>query len=43
MDVKIKFLYGNLEQKLFIIQLEGFEIKGKDHLIYCLHKELYGL
>jgi len=30
MDVKKKFLYGDLDETILIEQPEGFEIKGKD-------------
>lgn len=41
--MKMAFLYGDLEDKIFIEQLEGFKVKGKDGLVCRLRKSLYGL
>ena len=30
MDVKTAFLYGDLEKEIYMEQLEGFNVKGKD-------------
>ena len=37
LDVKMAFLHGDLEER------EGFEKKGKEHLVCRLKKSLYGL
>ena len=42
-DVKISFLHGDLEEKIYMQQLEGYEVKGKDNLVCRLRKSLYGL
>ena len=42
-DVKIAFLYGNLDEEIYMQQPEGFEVKGKEILICKLKKILYGL
>ena len=42
-DVKTAFLHGDLEEKINMQQLEGFEVKGKDNLVCKLKKSLYGL
>ena len=43
LDVKTAFLYGDLEEEIYTKQLEGFTIKGKEHLVCRLKKSLYGL
>ncbi|RVW35632.1 Retrovirus-related Pol polyprotein from transposon TNT 1-94 [Vitis vinifera] len=43
LDVKTTFLHGHLEEEIYIEQLEGFTIKGKEHLVCRLKKSLYGL
>jgi hypothetical protein len=43
MDVKIKFLHGNLQEKIYMKHPEGFVVKGKKELVYKLKKSLYGL
>ncbi|RVX19016.1 Retrovirus-related Pol polyprotein from transposon TNT 1-94 [Vitis vinifera] len=43
LDVKTAFLYGDLEEEIHTEQLEGFTIKGKEHLVCRLKKSLYGL
>ncbi|KAA0060044.1 Gag-Pol [Cucumis melo var. makuwa] len=41
--VKTAFLHGDLEEEIYMLQLEGFEAKGKDKLVCKLNKSLYGL
>ena len=43
MDVKTAFLNGDLEEDIYMIQPEGFVVKGKEHLYCKLKKALYGL
>jgi hypothetical protein len=43
LDVKLTFLNGALEEKVFVSQPPGFEISGKEEMVYKLHKALYGL
>jgi len=43
LDVKMVFLHGDLEKKIYIEQSEGFEVSGKENLLYRLNKSLYGL
>ena len=43
MDVKTTFLHGNLEEEIYMKQLEGFIVKGKNKLICKLKKSFYGL
>ena len=43
MDVKITFLNGNLEEKVYMKQPEGFSSSGGEHLVCKLKKSIYGL
>jgi hypothetical protein len=43
LDVKTTFLHGNLEEEIYMEQLEGFIEKGKENLVCRLKKSLYGL
>lgn len=42
-DVKIMFLHGNIEEEIYMKQLEGFTVKGKKELFCKLKKSLYDL
>jgi len=42
-DVKTAFLYGELDEELFMEQPEGFAIKGQEHKVFHLKRALYGL
>ncbi|MCO5597387.1 hypothetical protein L7F22_051463 [Adiantum nelumboides] len=43
MDVKVTFLHGNLHEDIYIVQLESFEVKVKEHLVCKLKKSFCGL
>src|SRR6266850_4635520 len=42
-DVKTAFLYGELDEELYMEQPEGFKCKGHEHKVFCLKRALYGL
>ena len=43
MDAKTTFLHGDLDKEIYMEQLEGFTIKGKEDYVCKLKKSLYGL
>ena len=43
MDVKTVFLNGNLEEKIYMMQLEGFITKNQEHMACKLKRSIYGL
>ena len=43
LDVKTAFLYGKLDEEIYMDQPEGFIIKGQERKVYKLKKALYGL
>ena len=43
MDVETAFLYGDLDEEVYMRQPPGFEVKGKEGWVYRLRKGLYGL
>ena len=43
LDVKTAFLYGDLDEELYVEQPEGFIAPGTEHLVCRLKKPLYGL
>ena len=43
MDVKFAFLNRVLEEKVYIVQPLGYEVKGKEDKFLKLKKALYGL
>ena len=44
MDVKTTFLHGDLEEEIYMKQLEGFDhVKGKKEMVWKMKKSFYGL
>ena len=43
LDVKSAFLNGILQEDIFVMQPEGFEVIGQEHKVYKHNKALYGL
>ena len=43
LDVKTTFLHRDLEEKIYMAQLEGFVEAGKEDFVCKLIKSLYGL
>ena len=43
MDVKTTFLYGELEEKIYMEQPDGFIVHGEENKVCRLIKSLYGL
>ncbi|KAH9740957.1 hypothetical protein KPL70_002426 [Citrus sinensis] len=43
LDVKTAFLHGELEEEIYMLQLEGSAETGKENLVCRLNKSLYGL
>ena len=43
MDVKIEFFHGELDEEIYIQQLEDFVGKGKENLACQLKKSIYDL
>ena len=43
MNVKIAFLNGNLEEEIYMMQLEGFIAKNQEHMVCKLKTSIYGL
>ena len=42
-DVKMTFLHGDLDEEIYMQQLERFVASGKEHMVCKLNKNLYGL
>ena len=42
-DVKTAFLYGKLDEEIYMEQPEGFKIKGQEHKVLRLCRAIYGL
>jgi hypothetical protein len=43
MDVKTAFLNGDLEENVYMAQLNGFIVEGKERMGCRLKKSIYGL
>jgi len=43
MDVRTTFLHGLLKERVYMTQLPGFRVNGKDTHVFHLYKSLYGL
>jgi hypothetical protein len=43
MEVKTLFLHGDLEEEIYMKQLEEFVVRGKKYLVCKLKRSLYGL
>jgi len=43
LDIKITFLYDNLDEEIYMSQLTGFKTAGKENIVYKLKKSLYEL
>ena len=43
LDIKTAFLHGKLDEEIYIMQPEGFAIKGQESKVYKLEQTLYGL
>ena len=43
MDVKMAFLNGNLEENVYVAQLKGFVMEGKERIGCHEKKFIYGL
>jgi len=43
MDVKTTFLHGNLEEKIYMKQPDGFLFEGKKAYVCRLRKSLYAM
>ena len=42
-DVHNTYLYGKLDEEIYMEQPEGFHVKGQENKVYWLHRALYGL
>jgi hypothetical protein len=43
LDVCNAYLYGELNEEIYMEQLESYKAPGKKHKVLRLHKALYGL
>ena len=42
-DVRTAYLYGKLDEEIYIRQPEGFRVRGQESKVLCLRHVLYGL
>jgi len=42
-DVKTAYLYGDLDEEIYMEQPKGFRLPGKENKVWRLCKALYGL
>jgi Reverse transcriptase (RNA-dependent DNA polymerase) len=42
-NVKTTFLYGELDEELYMEQPKGFKTKGQEHKVLYLKHAIYGL
>ena len=40
-DVKTAFLNSNLEEDIYMMQLDEFIAKGQEHMVFKLHRSIY--
>lgn len=43
MDIITAFFHGPYKEEVYVTQPEGFQIPGRENLVYRLRKALYGL
>ena len=43
LDVWNAYLYGKLDEEIYMEQPEGFIVPGKENMVLCLRRALYGL
>lgn len=43
MDVKSTSLNGYVDEEIYVLQPQGFEVEGSEHLVCKLKKTWYGL
>ena len=43
LDVKTAFLYGKLDEEIYMEQPEGFKIQGQERKVLRLRRAIYGL
>jgi hypothetical protein len=43
LDIRNAYLYGKLDEEIYMEQPEGFHMEGYENLVICLKRALYGL
>ena len=43
MNAKTAFLNDNIEEDIYMMQLDNFIAKSQEHMVYKLHRSIYGL